>query len=244
MHVFHGELTYEEGFKLFSQPTPQGFFLRDQRVVTSSGWGFYSNFNGEEIRCAICNRLADRWVAVKWQGGNQKIPIVELFGGHIWFSRDHIIPRSLGGVDHQDNLRPCCSECNVRRGNTMAHADYRFLELNPRLFNLHLYKTSRNRAHAAAARHSNQAERERMLKPFEDMDDFLAARPQLGISCKIKTTPHQGKKVISLDEKWVHVTNLFHIAKINAKNMTTRYQQIDGRFVGPFVKEKDYASIT
>ena len=29
---------------------------------------------------------------------------------------DHIVPRSLGGSDHVDNLVPCCRPCNETRG--------------------------------------------------------------------------------------------------------------------------------
>lgn len=33
------------------------------------------------------------------------------------FTRDHLVPRSLGGDDSIDNLRPAHHECNLNRGN-------------------------------------------------------------------------------------------------------------------------------
>lgn len=30
---------------------------------------------------------------------------------------DHIVPRSLGGSDEEDNLQLLCNECNVKKGN-------------------------------------------------------------------------------------------------------------------------------
>ena len=30
---------------------------------------------------------------------------------------DHIVPKSLGGTDNIDNLRPLCRDCNNKRGN-------------------------------------------------------------------------------------------------------------------------------
>jgi 5-methylcytosine-specific restriction endonuclease McrA len=32
-------------------------------------------------------------------------------------SADHVRPRSRGGDDSDENLRPCCGPCNARRGN-------------------------------------------------------------------------------------------------------------------------------
>jgi 5-methylcytosine-specific restriction endonuclease McrA len=31
-------------------------------------------------------------------------------------SVDHVIPRSMGGSHHLDNLRACCSKCNSTKG--------------------------------------------------------------------------------------------------------------------------------
>jgi 5-methylcytosine-specific restriction endonuclease McrA len=32
-------------------------------------------------------------------------------------SADHVIPRSMGGDDSDDNLRPACLSCNAAKGN-------------------------------------------------------------------------------------------------------------------------------
>lgn len=34
---------------------------------------------------------------------------------------DHVVPRSLGGADELENLRPAHSSCNYSRGNTPLH---------------------------------------------------------------------------------------------------------------------------
>lgn len=39
-------------------------------------------------------------------------------GQHILITKDHIIPRSLGGKDTVNNLQAMCVECNNRKGNT------------------------------------------------------------------------------------------------------------------------------
>jgi 5-methylcytosine-specific restriction endonuclease McrA len=32
-------------------------------------------------------------------------------------SVDHIVPRNMGGTNHFDNLRACCTRCNSGKGN-------------------------------------------------------------------------------------------------------------------------------
>jgi len=32
---------------------------------------------------------------------------------------DHVIPRSRGGSNTRENMRPCCYPCNIRKGNKM-----------------------------------------------------------------------------------------------------------------------------
>ena len=63
--------------------------------------------------------------------GGRKIPklraaVVAKYGSDCWIcgkpiagqvSLDHVIPRSRGGTDDLDNLRPSCLGCNVARGN-------------------------------------------------------------------------------------------------------------------------------
>ncbi|MEG3437496.1 HNH endonuclease [Pannus brasiliensis CCIBt3594] len=50
------------------------------------------------------------------------------------FTFDHIIPRSLGGSDHSDNLALACRRCNERRYNFVAGIDPETQEIVP-LFN-------------------------------------------------------------------------------------------------------------
>lgn len=47
---------------------------------------------------------------------------------------DHVIPRSLGGSNTLDNLRPACASCNSGRGNRSV-AEYReYLRVRGRLY--------------------------------------------------------------------------------------------------------------
>lgn len=66
-------------------------------------------------------------------GGSRAIrkrrQVLEVYGSACWLcgqpidglpSADHVIPRSRGGSDDIENLRPCHTRCNARRGNRPA----------------------------------------------------------------------------------------------------------------------------
>lgn len=41
-------------------------------------------------------------------------------GKEILFTKDHILPRSLGGADHLSNLQTMCLPCNQKKGATVS----------------------------------------------------------------------------------------------------------------------------
>ena len=67
----------------------------------------------------------------KW-GGNYSVAkrrrVLEVYGNICWLchqpidglpSADHVLPRSRGGSDDIENLRPSHLRCNIARGNRM-----------------------------------------------------------------------------------------------------------------------------
>ena len=149
MHTFHVELPLREGFSLLSKPNSQGFLIDGVRVAATRGWGLFSRYEKSSIKCCTCGLPADRWLALDYHNDPRKYPILELFGVkhgvYVPFNRDHIIPRSMGGVDAIENLRPSCVTCNTKRGNVMSQADFDFLEANPHLFSIDRYTEYRTR---------------------------------------------------------------------------------------------------
>ena len=67
------------------------------------------------VICPVCNIKADILTKSVDRKGAIHIDVCtkELYP----FTIDHIIPKSKGGTDHIDNLRPMCCLCNWEKGN-------------------------------------------------------------------------------------------------------------------------------
>ena len=75
--------------------------------------------------CARCKRRHDPLLPHWWGAYRRRIVarVLATQGRICWIcgesasTADHVIPRSKGGNDSDDNLRPCCMADNARRGN-------------------------------------------------------------------------------------------------------------------------------
>lgn len=45
---------------------------------------------------------------------------------------DHIVPKSMGGTNNIENLRPCCRSCNMLKSNKMTKNILAFTDVNGR----------------------------------------------------------------------------------------------------------------
>jgi hypothetical protein len=146
--IFYKELSLEEGFQLAELPK-HSRIIAGREVSLASGIELFQHFRASPIKCWKCGCQADRWVAAK--GKNDKIskPVLDLFATKhipaskknpaysriVMMTRDHIIPRSMGGVDAVENLRPGCELCNGQRGSNMSKSDMAFMRAHPELIN-------------------------------------------------------------------------------------------------------------
>lgn len=79
----------------------------------------------QQPRCGRCHHR-HRPDLPCWKGKyrDDRTAMVLAISATCWICRgpastaDHITPRSLGGDDEPENLRPCCRSCNSRRGTT------------------------------------------------------------------------------------------------------------------------------
>jgi hypothetical protein len=160
--IFYKEVGLEEGFELSLLPR-NSRIVAGREVSTASGLALYQSLRGSPIKCWCCGAEASLWIACRGENDMSR-PVLNLFARFtpkktrknkhpterlVMMTRDHIIPKSKGGVDDIENLRPGCETCNVNRGNNMSAVDIAFMEANP-----HLISQERLlKAQATAAKH-------------------------------------------------------------------------------------------
>jgi hypothetical protein len=130
--IFYAEYSLLEGFGI-SLP-----IFEKRQTSHCSGWEFFISARHAPIVCFCCGIIADRWVVGKHKHDRVGVPVMNLYALNqkkelVMMTRDHIIPKSLGGIDIIENLRPACTLCNMLRGNELAEADLLFLKANPGL---------------------------------------------------------------------------------------------------------------
>ena len=88
----------------------------DKIKITSIRLNVFKNSN---LVCPICDARASYFA--KEKNINDKNYHLNLYGIYnnqeILFTRDHILPRSLGGKDTLENQQIMCKPCNLLKGN-------------------------------------------------------------------------------------------------------------------------------
>lgn len=173
--IFYKELSIDEGFDVLEKPK-HSRLVGGREVSQCSGWSLFKTFEGRPITCWKCGCAADRWVADKGPR-HMGSPVLNLYGTRhgvlVLMNRDHIIPKSLGGVDDNENLRPACEVCNGGRGNAMTEEDLQFRRDHPHLVSEHRLEAGKKSARKAIKTHVNPAEREAIALPFEMIGEPL-----------------------------------------------------------------------
>ena len=179
MQVYYAEVSLEEGFSILDQPVRHDRLVKGKRVDRPSGWALFHHLKGQPILCHFCGCQADRWVSEKGRKDHLGHPVLNLFatnrdGQVVLMTRDHIIPKSLGGIDAVANLRPACGPCNEQRSNEVSPEVIRFAQEHPELIDEGRIKRGLEslQAHIKSLRRNgkqNEEEVARLMKPFKDM---------------------------------------------------------------------------
>jgi hypothetical protein len=147
MNIYFNELVLDHGFAISAQPRHQRL-VSGSEISLCSGYELFRSLNhkGQIIKCWQCGCVADRWVLTLGRNDRKSKPVLNLYATHtfttrkgrqishlVLMTRDHIIPKSLGGKDVVENLRAGCENCNSQRGSDMEEEDLRFMRDHPHL---------------------------------------------------------------------------------------------------------------
>lgn len=84
----------------------------------------YELFDKKGVKCISCGLNGEYFAKEKHKGQKTNMWHFNLygfdkFGNEVMLTKDHIIPKSLGGKDELSNYQTLCSNCNVKKGNKM-----------------------------------------------------------------------------------------------------------------------------
>ena len=79
----------------------------------------YMTFYQKGVRCACCGRMGTHFKLDGDEGTNRRHFNLYCDDGML-MTKDHIYPKSLGGLDRISNLQPMCAECNSKKGNMVS----------------------------------------------------------------------------------------------------------------------------
>jgi hypothetical protein len=148
MHIYFKEISLHDGFKIAALPK-NSRIVAGREIALCAGIKLFIS-SSRPITCYNCDCSADRWIMGKGKRENGR-PTLNLFGTRsdgklLMMTRDHIIPRSMGGLDLIENLRPACEICNNNRGSEMSETELAFLTAHPELVGQKLLASSILRA--------------------------------------------------------------------------------------------------
>jgi 5-methylcytosine-specific restriction endonuclease McrA len=104
-------------FDLISKTPKEKWFLdRDNTRIKLERVKFFRKHGTECIRCGT---KGTHFSLRKDNGGNNHVDLYGYTdeGLEVLINRDHIVPKSRGGVDNYSNMQPMCMVCNSIKGN-------------------------------------------------------------------------------------------------------------------------------
>lgn len=80
----------------------------------------YKTFIEKGYRCVCCGRTGAYYALEKAIGSKQNRAHFNLYSNDgVLMTKDHILPRSKGGIDRIENMQTMCTICNSNKGNSV-----------------------------------------------------------------------------------------------------------------------------
>lgn len=112
------------------------------------------------VSCYWCQKTGKKYVlAANWDTGKWEIEAV-------MFSKDHVLPKALGGCSHKENIVHSCVNCNAKKADKIVHP-----------FPSDVY---RHVANCSDVRH-NRKIRQLPREPYADVNQLLLTLSALGV---------------------------------------------------------------
>lgn len=174
MQIYYSEHDVEVGFSILEAENKHDRLARGRKVSRPSGWALFHHLKGSPIRCRFCGIQADRWVVTKGPSDLVSPPVMNLFAGNRMMTRDHYIPKSLGGRDVVANLLPACAPCNETRSNEVDEHVIEFARLHPELIDAGRLEKGLNSLRSQIKNLTRDGKQNaetvaRLMKPFQMM---------------------------------------------------------------------------
>lgn len=78
-------------------------------------------------QCVCCGVVGEAFLLELPLGSKKAVPHFNLYGHKdgewVQMTKDHIVPRSKGGRDNQENLQTMCSRCNEAKADHVLTLD-------------------------------------------------------------------------------------------------------------------------
>lgn len=239
---YFGELSLEEGFRVLEKPK-EDRLVKGKEVSSASGTLLFHALRGSPIKCYACSIQANTWIATRGKNESQnKKPVLNLYAklpNPVMFTRDHIIPKSLGGTDDVGNLRPACERCNSTRGNFLTMEDIKFFDAHPEYFNADRFVKGYTMHLKQLVPNSNNPYELLFAQSCRGAQLLALVAKQRPVSPEAvlpqKTEPSEESML-----EWILIANPEMIARLTKKQRTLRYvNEGNGVWSGPHVQRKD-----
>ena len=111
-----------EQVDITNRSQPFGIFGGSKMFLTSSR---YRNFKKNGITCKKCGLVGKffgkEMDAVQSSSGCEKwhfnLYAIRKDGSEVLMTKDHIVPKAKGGINHIDNYQTMCVKCNRKKGD-------------------------------------------------------------------------------------------------------------------------------